>query len=153
MPALVEKAAATGAPVFGVCLGLQLIAQALGGAITRAKTLMHGKTSSILVEKDHHNRGIFNGLPARFTATRYHSLIADPARLPECLAVTARSDGDNEIMAVAHRNKPIAAVQFHPESIASEYGAQLIGNFLNDPHGGASSSVGAATGADPKSVS
>ena len=113
-------------PLFGVCLGLQTIAQALGGDVVRAKKLMHGKTSKI----DHSGGGLFQNLPSPFTATRYHSLIASPDSLPDCLEVTARSSDDNEIMAVEHREKPIAAMQFHPESIASEYGAAMFANFL-----------------------
>ncbi|MEM9707104.1 MAG: aminodeoxychorismate/anthranilate synthase component II [Pseudomonadota bacterium] len=124
---LIARAAALSKPVFGVCLGLQSIAQAFGGRVIRANKLMHGKTSEIT----HQGEGLFRDLPNDFTATRYHSLIADPATLPSTLKVTARSADDQEIMAVAHRSKPIAGVQFHPESIASEHGEALIKNFLD----------------------
>lgn len=121
--AAVEK---TGTPLFGVCLGLQTIAQALGGKVVRAEKLMHGKTSEI----DHQGGALFRNLPSPFTATRYHSLIASPETLPDCLDVTARSSDDNEIMAIQHKAKPIAAMQFHPESIASEYGPMMFSNFM-----------------------
>lgn len=123
---LVRAAEKAGAPVFGVCLGLQSIAQALGGRVVRARTLMHGKTSRII----HTGEGLFAGLPDGFTATRYHSLIADPSTLPDCMEATARSQDDAEIMALAHKSAPIAGVQFHPESIASEFGDKLFSNFL-----------------------
>lgn len=124
---LVRAAEKEGAPLFGVCLGMQSIAQGLGGKVARAKRLMHGKTSRIL----HEGEGLFAGLPARFTATRYHSLIAEPATLPAALDVVARSEDDAEIMAVQHKSAPIAGVQFHPESLASEHGGALIANFLH----------------------
>lgn len=123
---LVQAAAASKTPVFGVCLGMQAIAQALGGRIRRAGRLMHGKTCGVL----HQGRGIFDGLPSPFTATRYHSLAVDRAALPDCLEIAAAADDDDEIMAVAHRTLPIVGVQFHPESIASEHGAAVIANFL-----------------------
>ncbi len=124
--ALVTAAAERAIPVFGVCLGLQAIAQVFGGRVVRARRLMHGKTSEI----DHAGAGLFHGVPGRFTAARYHSLIAEPESLPASLAVTARSADDGEIMAVEHRERPIAAVQFHPESIASEHGARIFANFM-----------------------
>jgi anthranilate synthase component 2 len=123
---LVAAAAETGTPVFGVCLGMQSIAQSFGGVIRRAGRLMHGKTSDIL----HDGGGIFAGLPSPFTATRYHSLVADRATLSNQLSITARAADDDEIMALAHRELPIVGVQFHPESIATEYGAQMFANFL-----------------------
>ncbi|MBI1392888.1 MAG: aminodeoxychorismate/anthranilate synthase component II [Alphaproteobacteria bacterium] len=124
---LVKAAGEKGTPVFGVCLGLQTIAEAFGGRIVRARKLMHGKTCAVA-----HNGGrLFAGVPERFIATRYHSLIAEPASLPSPpLVVTARSDGDNEIMALEHAAMPIAGVQFHPESIASEAGATILRNFM-----------------------
>jgi anthranilate synthase component 2 len=123
---LIRAAAAAKTPVFGVCLGLQSIAQAFGGKIIRATKLMHGKTSRI----KHGRTGLFAGIPAEFTATRYHSLIADPASLPAVIETTATSADDGEIMALQHRELPIAGVQFHPESIASDYGGEIIANFL-----------------------
>ncbi len=123
---IVEKAAAVGAPVFGVCLGMQAIAQALGGSIRRAERLMHGKTCGIV----HQGGWLLDGAPSPFTAARYHSLAAAPETLPESLHVAARADDDDEIMAVVHKTLPIAGVQFHPESIASHQGETIIANFL-----------------------
>jgi len=112
-------------PILGVCLGHQSIGQAFGGDVIRAKALMHGKTSLI-----HHNdKGVFKGLPNPFTATRYHSLSVKRETLPEELEVTAWTD-DGEIMGFQHRTRPIYGVQFHPESIATEGGHQLLANFL-----------------------
>ncbi len=125
---IVEQAAAAEKPVFGVCLGMQTIAQALGGKIRRAHRLMHGKTCTVA----HDNKSwLFEGVPTRFTATRYHSLVAAPDILPECLAPNASAEDDGELMAVCHETLPIAGVQFHPESIASEFGSEIIANFLN----------------------
>ena len=121
---LIGKAAGKVA-ILGVCLGHQAIGQAFGGRIVRAPKLMHGKTSPI----SHNGQGVFAGLPSPFTATRYHSLTIDPASVPEVLEVTARAD-DGVIMGVAHRRLPVHGVQFHPESIASEHGHALLGNFL-----------------------
>lgn len=112
-------------PVLGVCLGHQSIGQAYGGRIIRAQTLMHGKTSLI----HHEGRGVFKGLPAPFTATRYHSLVIERASLPDCLEVTAWTE-DGEIMGVRHREFPVEGVQFHPESILTEHGHDLLANFL-----------------------
>lgn len=112
-------------PVLGVCLGHQSIGQAFGGKIVHAKQLMHGKTSPIF----HHNTGVFQGLPNPFTATRYHSLVIDRSTLPDCLEVTAWTE-DGEIMGVRHKTRAIEGVQFHPESILSEHGHQLLKNFL-----------------------
>lgn len=123
---MIARAAEVRRPVFGVCLGMQSIAQSFGGAIRRADRLMHGKTCGV----EHDASGLFEGLPSPFTATRYHSLAADPDAIPDALKVTARADDDGEIMALAHRTLPIAGVQFHPESIASEHGAAIIANFL-----------------------
>jgi anthranilate synthase component 2 len=119
------RAAAGRIPVLGVCLGHQAIAQAFGATIGRATTVMHGKLSPI----EHDGTGLFRGLPAPFMATRYHSLVAEPASLPACLAVTART-ADGVIMGLAHRERPIYGVQFHPESIATEHGHKLLANFL-----------------------
>ena len=113
-------------PLLGVCLGHQAIAQVFGAPIVRAAKVMHGKTSPI-----HHNgQGVFQGLNNPLTVTRYHSLLIDPATLPECFEVTARSDS-GEIMAIRHREWDLEGVQFHPESILSEQGHQLLANFLN----------------------
>lgn len=112
-------------PIFGVCLGEQSIGQAFGGHVIRAPQPMHGKTSQIL----HHGKGVFAGLPSPFTATRYHSLIVDRTTLPLALEVTAETQ-DGLIMGLQHREFPIHGVQFHPESIASEHGHTLLGNFL-----------------------
>jgi anthranilate synthase component 2 len=113
-------------PILGVCLGHQAIGQAFGGDVIRAKTLMHGKTSPIT----HDGRGLFRGLPSPFTATRYHSLAVSRATLPNTLDVTAWTE-DGEIMGVQHHERPIHGVQFHPESIATEHGHDLIANFLD----------------------
>ncbi len=111
-------------PIFGVCLGFQAIGQNYGAKIVRTAP-MHGK-SSIL---EHNNSKIFNGLPDKFKVIRYHSLAVDMDNIPECLEITARAE-DGVIMALSHKTKPIHGVQFHPESIASEYGHKLIKNFL-----------------------
>jgi anthranilate synthase component 2 len=117
-------------PIFGVCLGHQSIGQAFGGDIIRAKEIMHGKTSPIY----HLDVGIFAGLPIPFTATRYHSLVIDQKTLPDCLEVTAWTqtpDGKiDEIMGVRHKELAIEGVQFHPESILTEYGHDMLANFL-----------------------
>ena len=112
-------------PILGVCLGHQSIVQAYGGRIVRAGRLMHGKTSMI----EHDGRHLFVGVPSPFEATRYHSLIADPETMPECLEVTARTR-QGEIMGIRHRHRPVEGVQFHPESILTEHGMQLINNWL-----------------------
>ncbi len=123
---LVAAAAEKRAPLFGVCLGMQSIAQSFGGSIIRADRLMHGKTSDIT----HQGEGVFAGLPSPFIATRYHSLVAERTSLSNALTVTATAADDNEIMGLAHRDLPIMGVQFHPESIATEHGAQMFSNFL-----------------------
>ncbi|HEV1997005.1 MAG TPA: aminodeoxychorismate/anthranilate synthase component II [Candidatus Dormibacteraeota bacterium] len=115
-----------GLPILGVCLGHQCIGEAYGATIVRAPQVMHGKLSSI----HHDGRGVFAGLAAPFTATRYHSLTIDPATVPPGLEVTARTD-DGVIMGVRHREHPVEGVQFHPESILTEGGHQLLRNFLD----------------------
>jgi anthranilate synthase component 2 len=112
-------------PILGVCLGHQAIGQAYGGRVVHAKALMHGKTAPVR----HSGRGVFGGLPSPFTATRYHSLAVERESLPGVLEVTAWTE-DGEIMGLAHREYPVAGVQFHPESILTEHGHALLGNFL-----------------------
>jgi len=112
-------------PILGVCLGHQSIGQAFGGRIVHAGRLMHGKTSAI----HHDGRGVFRGLPGAFTATRYHSLAIERKSLPAALEVSAWTD-DGEIMGVRHRQLAVEGVQFHPESILTEHGHQLLRNFL-----------------------
>ena len=112
-------------PIFGVCLGLQAIGQALGGRVIRAEKLMHGKTSPV----SHTGRGVFAGLPSPFQATRYHSLIVERATLPDSLEITAETE-DGEIMGLLHRSWPLEGVQFHPESVLTEHGKQIMRNFL-----------------------
>ena len=114
-------------PMLGVCLGHQSIGQAFGGKITHAKTIMHGKTSDI----HHTNKGVFKGLSNPFTATRYHSLVIERESLPECFEITAWTD-DEEIMGIRHKELYIEGVQFHPESILSEYGHDLLRNFIKN---------------------
>ena len=122
--ALIERFAGK-IPILGVCLGHQCVGQAFGGRIVRADRLMHGKTSPI-----HHDaKDLFANLPDPFTATRYHSLVIEPASLPECLETTARTE-ENEIMGIRHREHPIWGVQFHPESLATENGIMILKNFL-----------------------
>ena len=113
-------------PIFGVCLGHQAMGQAFGGEVIRAKALMHGKTSPI----EHEGRSVFKDLPSPFTATRYHSLAVRRETLPDVLDVTAWT-ADGEIMGLAHKTRPIHGVQFHPESIATEHGHDLLANFLD----------------------
>lgn len=112
-------------PIFGVCLGHQSIVQHFGGVVRRAECLMHGKVSKI----HHDGKTIFKGLPNPFIATRYHSLIADPPTLPDCLIVTAKTE-TGEIMGVRHKKFVVEGVQFHPESILTESGKQILKNFL-----------------------
>ena len=111
-------------PVLGVCLGHQAIGHVYGGSVVRAPNLMHGKTSPI----EHHQQGVFEGLPSPLTATRYHSLVIDPATMPDCLEVTATCD--DIVMGVRHRTLPVEGVQFHPESILTGAGHDLLRNFL-----------------------
>ena len=117
-------------PILGVCLGHQSIGQAFGGRIVHAREVMHGKTSLI----HHRGAGVFRDLPNPFEATRYHSLVIEPASLPECLEVTAwtedESGGVDEIMGIRHREHAVEGVQFHPESILTEHGHRLLENFL-----------------------
>lgn len=122
---LVTRAAAEEMPLFGVCLGHQAIGEAFGGKVVRADSIMHGKLSPIT----HGNRSVFHGLPDGFQATRYHSLTVERGTLPECLEITAETE-DGIIMGLSHKQHPIHGVQFHPESIASEYGMTLMENFL-----------------------
>ncbi len=122
---LIEKSAGS-VPLLGVCLGHQAIGQAFGGKVVRATSLMHGKASDI----HHEGHGLFQGLPTPFSATRYHSLTVERNSLPECLEVTAQTD-DGVVMGLSHREYPVHGVQFHPESIASEQGHELLKNFLN----------------------
>ena len=117
-------------PMLGVCLGHQSIAQAYGGRIVYAKQLMHGKTSMIY----HDGSGVFEGLQNPFQATRYHSLVAERASLPDCLQITAWTD-DEEIMGVRHLEHRVEGVQFHPESILTQYGHDLLRNFVTSSRG------------------
>ncbi|HCM1975435.1 TPA: aminodeoxychorismate synthase component 2 [Salmonella enterica subsp. houtenae serovar 47:z36:-] len=112
-------------PMLGVCLGHQAMAQAFGASVVRAAKVMHGKTSPVT----HNGQGVFRGLPSPLTVTRYHSLIVDPATLPECFEITAWSE-TQEIMGIRHREWDLEGVQFHPESILSEQGHGLLENFL-----------------------
>ena len=112
-------------PIFGVCLGHQSIGHYFGGKVVRADRLMHGKTSPIL----HKNTDLFRGLPQGFKATRYHSLLVERASFPDCLEITAET-AEGEIMGLRHKTLPIYGVQFHPESIATEHGMQILRNFL-----------------------
>ena len=112
-------------PILGVCLGHQSIGQAFGGRIVHAKQLMHGKTSPIF----HNDSSVFRGLPNPFTATRYHSLVIERESLPDCLEITAWTD-DSEIMGVSHKTLAVEGVQFHPESILTEHGHDMLKNFL-----------------------
>jgi anthranilate synthase component 2 len=118
-------------PILGVCLGHQSIGYAFGASIIRAKRLMHGKTSLIT----HTGEGIFSGIPNPFTAVRYHSLVIDERTLPPFLKVTARSEEDDEVMAIQHTEYPVFGVQFHPESVLSEAGMDILKNFLTIAQG------------------
>ena len=118
-------------PILGVCLGHQSIAQAYGGNIVRAPTLMHGKTSMI----SHEGESLFGEIPTPFQATRYHSLVVEESSLPDCFEITARAD-DGEIMGIAHRAHPVVGVQFHPESILTQYGHKMLHNFLQSESAG-----------------
>jgi anthranilate synthase/aminodeoxychorismate synthase-like glutamine amidotransferase len=117
------------APILGVCLGHQAIGEAFGGKVVRARQLMHGKTSPV----EHDGKGVFSGLPTPLTCTRYHSLIVEEDSLPGELAITARTPaakGGSVIMGLRHRSLPVEGVQFHPESVLTEGGKQMIRNFL-----------------------
>ena len=117
-------------PILGICLGHQSLGQVFGAKVVKAKQVMHGKTSSIY----HDGKGVFSGLENPFTATRYHSLVIDPATMPNDLAISAWTLGENdqvdEIMGVRHKKMELEGVQFHPESILTQYGYELLGNFL-----------------------
>lgn len=125
--ALTEAAAETGTPLMGVCLGHQTIGQVFGGKVVRCHEIVHGKMGQIR----HVGKGLFEGLPSPFDATRYHSLVVDRDTLPDSLEITAELE-DGTIMGLQHRTLPIHGVQFHPESIASEHGHALLRNFLNE---------------------
>jgi anthranilate synthase/aminodeoxychorismate synthase-like glutamine amidotransferase len=116
-------------PILGVCLGHQSVGEAFGGVTVRAGRLMHGKTSPIT----HDGKGVFTGLPNPFEAMRYHSLVVDEKSLPDCLEITAKSDQD-ELMGLRHKELPIEGVQFHPESIMTPDGVDLLRNFLDDSY-------------------
>ncbi|MEZ5560712.1 MAG: aminodeoxychorismate/anthranilate synthase component II [Pseudomonadales bacterium] len=127
-------------PTLGICLGHQSLGQVFGGRVVRAREVMHGKTSMI----HHRGQGVFRGLPQPFEATRYHSLVVERASLPECLEITAWTELDDvepgadpfdEIMGLRHREYPVEGVQFHPESILTRVGHDLLRNFLEDDHG------------------
>jgi len=120
-----EAVASARVPVLGVCLGHQAIGQAFGGNVVRAGRLMHGRTSPIL----HDGRGVFAGLPSPFEATRYHSLIVDRASVPDCLEITAWT-AEGEIMGLRHKERAIEGVQFHPESILTTHGKELLANWV-----------------------
>ena len=120
------KAFAGHRPIFGVCLGYQSVGHYFGGKVVRAARLMHGKTSPIL----HQNTDVFKGMPQGFAATRYHSLLVERSSLPDCLAVTAET-AEGEIMGLRHKTLPVWGVQFHPESIATESGMNILKNFLS----------------------
>lgn len=115
-------------PILGVCLGHQGIIEAYGGVVTNAGMVRHGKTSPV----EHDGTGIFRGLPSPFTATRYHSLVGEKTTIPSSLVVNAVAGDDGEVMAVRHRSHPVIGVQFHPESIMTEYGIDILGNFLGE---------------------
>jgi anthranilate synthase component II len=119
------KEAAGKIPLFGVCLGQQAMGEAFGGKVVRAPSQMHGKTSEV----SHHGKGVFKDIPNNFKATRYHSLVVDRATLPDCLEVTAETNGI--IMGLQHKTLNVHGVQFHPESIASEHGHKILKNFLD----------------------
>ena len=123
---LTHAAAEARIPLLGVCLGHQTIGEAFGGDVIRCHEIVHGKMGTM----HHANAGIFRGLPSPFLATRYHSLVVDRATLPDCLEITAWLE-DGTIMGLRHKTLPIEGVQFHPESIASEHGHQLLKNFLD----------------------
>lgn len=122
---LIVPVAERGIPVFGVCLGHQAIGHVFGAEVVRAPELMHGKTSSIT----HQGTGVFSGLPSPLTATRYHSLVVERDSLPDCLSITAETS-DGMIMGVRHRELPIEGVQFHPESILTDSGHDMLRNFI-----------------------
>lgn len=122
---LILHAEATQKPLLGVCLGHQTLAEIYGGTVAHAVQLMHGKTSEV----QHHDRGVFQGVPTPFTATRYHSLSVVPRTVPDCLEVTALT-ADGVVMGLSHRNAPLHGVQFHPESVLTQGGYRMLGNWL-----------------------
>lgn len=124
--AMVEAAAETKTPLFGVCLGHQSIGQAFGGKVVQAGEIVHGKLGQVT----HENKGVFAGIPSPFSATRYHSLIVERETLPDCLEITAELD-NGIIMGLQHKTLPIHGLQFHPESIRTEHGHKLLQNFLD----------------------
>lgn len=115
-------------PILGICLGHEGIIDAYGGTVTNAGCVRHGKTSPII----HDNTGILRDIPSPFQATRYHSLVGGRDDVPDCLIINATADDDGEIMGVQHRTHPVTGVQFHPESIMTQYGREILGNFLED---------------------
>jgi anthranilate synthase/aminodeoxychorismate synthase-like glutamine amidotransferase len=119
------EAVKTDKPVLGVCLGHQSIGQAFGGKVVRADRLMHGRVSPIL----HDNKGVFAGLPSPFEATRYHSLVVERSSLPDCLEITAWT-AEGEIMGLRHKSRPVEGVQFHPESVLTTFGKELLANWV-----------------------
>jgi anthranilate synthase component 2 len=123
---MIRRAEADTIPLFGVCLGLQAMGQAFGGKVVRAPAPMHGKISAV----SHSGKSVFKGLPSPFDATRYHSLIVERSSLPASMEITAETD-DGLIMGAMHKTKPIHGVQFHPESIATDHGHQMLKNFLD----------------------
>ncbi|PJJ03151.1 aminodeoxychorismate synthase glutamine amidotransferase subunit [Streptomyces sp. 2333.5] len=128
---MVRHCAETGVPVFGVCLGMQSMAVAYGGVVDRAPELLHGKTSLVV----HEGAGVFSGLPTPFTATRYHSLAVEPDTVPDDLLVTSWTEatdvpGGRIIMGLRHRELPVEGVQFHPESVLTEWGHRMLANWL-----------------------
>lgn len=139
---MVRHCAATGVPVFGVCLGMQSMTVAYGGVVDRAPELLHGKTSPVT----HEGKGVFAGLPTPFVATRYHSLAAEPVGFPGELEVTART-ADGIIMGVRHRELPVEGVQFHPESVLTEHGHRMLANWLEQC--GDTGAVGRSAGLAP----
>lgn len=139
---MVRHCADTGVPAFGVCLGMQSMAVAYGGVVDRAPELLHGKTSPVT----HEGRGVFTGLPSPFTATRYHSLAAEPGDLPAELEVTAWTE-DGIIMGLRHRELAVEGVQFHPESVLTEHGHLMLANWLEQC--GDTGAVGRSAGLAP----
>jgi anthranilate synthase component 2 len=125
---VIETFARGETPMMGICLGHQSIAQVFGGEVIRADNMMHGKTSQVHVDRE---TPIYDGIPQEFRATRYHSLTVNACNLPEVLEVTSHSMDDGEIMSIQVKDKPIYGVQYHPESIMSEYGHEILDNFLH----------------------
>lgn len=123
---LIRQASDRQIPMLGVCLGHQAMGQAFGGEVVRAKRIMHGKVSKV----SHDAKGVFAGLASPLTVTRYHSLSVAEDSWPDCLEITARAEDDGEIMGLRHKELPIEGVQFHPESILSEHGKQMVRNWL-----------------------